>query len=70
MIVVVGLVAFVLGVIFTHIAHKETIKDLERKLSETRAKSVEKLTDAYDRIDKLETINKSLIKQLSNDTRN
>lgn len=63
--IIVGFSAFALGIVLSHLGHKDELKKLENELSKTRSLSVEKLTNAYDHIKVLEDDNKLLTKEIN-----
>ncbi len=63
--ILVCLVAFGIGVITTILANKDHIRDLKEEISNIKIDSAEKLSSAYEEIDKLKKDNQILIKQLS-----
>lgn len=64
--ILIGIVGFVLGVVLTHLAHKDTIKSLDRTLNRVRAEYAERLISADDCIEDLEKTIKELTLQLIN----
>lgn len=64
-IIIVALVAFFVGRYVGCKSSRETIKDLNDKLSSVISKSADKLTTAYEKIEKLQNDNKNLTRLIN-----